>query len=40
MTEINELLGPQTEEVFRSAGFQTELVKDFYDKKRFIFYHK
>lgn len=39
LTEINEALGPQTREVFTGAGFQqAELVKDFYDKNRFVFY--
>lgn len=38
-TEINELLGNQTRDLFASAGFsQAELVKDFYDKNRFVFY--
>ena len=41
ITEINETLGPDTEAVFRSAGFpSTELIKDFYDKKRFVLYHR
>ena len=39
LTEINEVLGKETETVFRDSGFtQTDLVKDFYDKNRFIFY--
>lgn len=39
LTEINEVLGKETETVFREAGFtETTLVKDFYDKNRFIFY--
>lgn len=39
LTEINEVLGKETETVFRASGFsQTDLVKDFYDKNRFIFY--
>lgn len=41
MTEINELLGPETSKVFAGAGFtKTEVVKDFYDKNRFVFYSK
>ena len=39
LTEINEVLGKETEAIFREAGFsQTDLVKDFYDKNRFVFY--
>lgn len=41
LTEINELFGPETSKVFSDAGFQkTEVVKDFYDKNRFVFYSK
>ena len=41
LTEINELLGPETAKVFSEAGFpKTEVVKDFYDKNRFVFYSK
>lgn len=41
LTEINESLGKETEAVFREAGFsETMLVKDFYDKNRFVFYTK
>lgn len=41
MTEINELLGAETQKVFSDAGFcKTGLVKDFYDKNRFVFYSK
>ena len=41
LTEINEILGKETEAVFKEAGFdQTDIVKDFYDKNRFIFYMK
>ena len=41
LTEINELLGKETEAVFKDSGFvQTDIVKDFYDKNRFIFYTK
>lgn len=39
LTEINEALGSETLEVFRSSGFrQTETVTDFFDKNRFVFY--
>ena len=39
LTEINEVLGRETEALFRDGGYsQTEIVKDFYDKNRFIFY--
>jgi release factor glutamine methyltransferase len=39
LTEINEALGEQTRKLFADAGFaQAELVKDFYDKNRFVFY--
>ena len=39
LTEINEVLGTQTQALFRDAGFtETDLVKDFYDKNRFVFY--
>ncbi|MCQ2131333.1 MAG: peptide chain release factor N(5)-glutamine methyltransferase [Bacteroidales bacterium] len=41
LTEINSLLGRETEALFRNMGFrQTEKVRDFYDKTRFIFYSK
>lgn len=41
LTEINEVLGPDTAAVFRAAGYaQTEIVKDFYDRNRFIFFMK
>lgn len=41
LTEINSLLGRETESLFRNMGFrQTEQVRDFYDKTRFIFYSK
>ena len=41
LTEINEVLGKETEELFRQNGFsQTSLVADFYDKNRFVFYAK
>lgn len=38
-TEINEVLGGETRKLFADSGFsQAELVKDFYDKNRFVFY--
>ena len=41
LTEINERLGRETEAVFREAGFSaTEIIKDFYDRNRFISYAK
>lgn len=41
LTEINEILGNETRDVFAGIGFsQAELVKDFYDKNRFVFYMK
>ena len=41
LTEINEVLGEETEGLFRESGFsQTSLVTDFYDKKRFVYYMK
>ena len=41
LTEINEVLGARTREVFTLGGFsQADLVTDFYDKNRFIFYKK
>ena len=40
-SEINEELGTDTLEVFRAAGFlEVELLNDFFDKNRFIFYKK
>lgn len=39
LTEINELLGVRTRALFQEAGFtEATLVKDFYDKDRFVFY--
>ena len=39
LTEINEVLGKETLAVFEGAGFpQSDIVTDFYDKNRFIFY--
>jgi len=41
LTEINEALGKETLALFASASFrETELVKDFYDKNRFVLYSK
>ena len=39
--EVNESLAPQTEAVFREAGYShTEIVRDLYDKNRYVFYRK
>lgn len=41
MTEINELLGPDTQRVFSGEGFsRSQVIKDFYAKDRFILYSK
>jgi release factor glutamine methyltransferase len=41
LTEINEVLGPQTEGLFKGSGFpSTEMIKDFYDKNRFVIYKR
>ena len=41
LTEINEVLGKETAELFLNSLYpKTETVKDFYDKNRFIFYMK
>ena len=41
LTEINECLGKETMKLFKEAGFtETELIRDFYDRNRFIFYAK
>ena len=41
LTEINERLGGETEEVFRSSGFHHTLVrKDVFDRNRFVLYSK
>ena len=41
LTEINETLSGETVAVFRDHGFQEiDVVKDFFDKKRFVFYMK
>lgn len=36
MVEINEALGEETADVFRSVGFSAEVVKDLSDKDRFV----
>lgn len=37
IVEINEALGPETEEIFRSAGYsETEIIRDFFAKDRFV----
>lgn len=41
LTEINEVLGKETLAIFSAKPFQeAEIVKDFYDKNRFVFYSK
>ncbi|MBR4734917.1 MAG: peptide chain release factor N(5)-glutamine methyltransferase [Bacteroidales bacterium] len=41
LTEINEVLPGETVEVFRDSGFgEIDVVKDFFDKNRFVFYKK
>ena len=41
MVEINEALGPETADVFRSAGFcSVEIVKDLSDKDRFVVFSR
>lgn len=41
LAEINDVLGKETEAVFADNGFvEIEIVKDFYDKTRFVFYKK
>ena len=41
LTEINEVLPSETKGVFEDAGFkEIDVVKDFFDKHRFIFYTK
>ena len=41
MTEINELLGEETKNLFIGEGFSnTYTVKDFYDKERFVYYSR
>ena len=41
LTEINEVLPAETVAVFRDSGFgEIDVVKDFFDKNRFVFYMK
>lgn len=41
ITEINEALGPDTQEVFKKAGFgSVEIIHDLFDKNRFVRYSK
>lgn len=41
LTEINETLPKETVELFRQTGFtEIDVVKDFFDKNRFVFYMK
>lgn len=41
IAEINEALGEETKALFKKSGFsQVELLKDFYDKNRFVLYKK
>lgn len=41
LTEVNETQARQVETVFRAAGYaHTEIVRDFYDKNRYIIYHR
>ena len=41
LTEINEVLPKETVAVFRDSGFgEINVVKDFFDKNRFVFYMK
>jgi release factor glutamine methyltransferase len=41
VVEINESLGPQTAEVFKSAGFlDVEVLPDLNDRDRFVRFHK
>jgi release factor glutamine methyltransferase len=41
ITEINELFGTEVERIFRNSGLaETETMKDFYEKNRFVFYSK
>ncbi|MBR4595290.1 MAG: peptide chain release factor N(5)-glutamine methyltransferase [Bacteroidales bacterium] len=41
LTEINEVLPKETEAVFRDSGFgEIDVIKDFFDKNRFVFYMK
>lgn len=41
ITEINEVFGPETQEVFKKAGFgSAEIIHDLFDKNRFVIYKK
>lgn len=41
LTEINEVLGQATLELFKTSGYGlSEIIKDFYDKNRFILFFK
>ena len=41
LTEINEVLPRETVAVFRDSGFgEIDVIKDFFDKNRFVFYMK
>ncbi len=40
LTEINDVLGKETAELFRSEGFSAEIIQDFYGRNRFILYKK
>lgn len=41
LVEINEALGEETADVFRSAGFgKVEVMKDLYDKDRFVLFSR
>lgn len=41
LSEVNETQARQVETIFRAAGYaHTEIVKDFYDKNRYIIYHR
>ena len=41
IVECNEVLGRETEALFRESGYPlTEIVKDFYEKNRFVLYEK
>ena len=36
IVEINEALGPETAELFVQVGFRAEVVKDLFEKDRFV----
>ena len=40
IVEINEALGSETAELFAQAGFQTEVIKDLFDKDRFVKFYR